>query len=54
MEKEAYSHKSLRKLADHYFEGSFKSMLSFFVRKNDIDLEDVEDLLQEIKKENGE
>ncbi len=49
--KEIYSHKSLKDLAENYFKGSFKSMLSFFVEKKDIDLKDVEDLLQKLKKE---
>ncbi|GET45613.1 BlaI/MecI/CopY family transcriptional regulator [Capnocytophaga felis] len=49
--KETYSHKSLKALAEGYFQGSFKSMLSFFVEKKDIDLKDVEDLLQKLKNE---
>jgi BlaI family penicillinase repressor len=38
-------------LLDNYFQGSFKSMVSFFVKKNDVDLQDVEALLKEIDKE---
>lgn len=51
VKKEAYTHKSLNELAQSYFQGSFKSMLSFFVEKNDIDLKDLEDILKELKKE---
>lgn len=51
VDKEAYSHKSLKRFAESYFQGSFKSMLSFFVQKEDIDLKDVEDLLQKLKNE---
>ncbi len=51
MEKAEYSNQSLHKLLDNYFQGSFKSMVSFFVKKNDVDLQDVEALLKEIDKE---
>ena len=40
----------LDKLVDNYFQGSFKSMVSFFVQKNDIDLKDLESILKLIKK----
>jgi predicted transcriptional regulator len=48
--KEAYSNQSLNMLVDNYFQGSFKSMVSFFVKKNDVDLQDIEALLKEIEK----
>lgn len=50
--KEVYSNQSLNKLVDNYFQGSFKSMVSFFVKKNDIDVHDIETLLKEINKSN--
>ncbi len=50
VEKETYSNQSLNKLINNYFSGSFKSMVSFFVKNNEIDLQDVEDLLEKIKK----
>ncbi len=50
IKKEVYSNQSLHKLVNGYFNGSFKSMVSFFVSKNDVDLEDLEALLKEIKK----
>ncbi|MEM1002691.1 MAG: BlaI/MecI/CopY family transcriptional regulator [Bacteroidota bacterium] len=50
MEKNDYSNQSLNKLVDNYFQGSFKSMVSFFVKKNDVDLQDIEALLKEINK----
>jgi len=38
---------------DGYFGGSFKSMVSFFVKKNDMDIAELESVLKEInKKEN--
>jgi len=46
--KESYSNQSLHKLVNGYFDGSFKSMISFFVKKNDIDLNDIETILKEI------
>ncbi|MTE26353.1 BlaI/MecI/CopY family transcriptional regulator [Winogradskyella ouciana] len=48
--KDAYSNQSINKLVDNYFQGSFKSMVSFFVQKNDVDVEDIETLLNEINK----
>ncbi len=48
--KEAYSNQSLHKLVNGYFNGSFKSMVSFFVEKNDVDLQDLEKMLKEIDK----
>ncbi|WP_411767265.1 BlaI/MecI/CopY family transcriptional regulator [Winogradskyella sp. A3E31] len=48
--KEVYSNQSINKLVDNYFQGSFKSMVSFFVKKNDIDLSDIESVLKEINK----
>jgi len=49
IKKEAYSNQSIHKLMNGYFNGSFKSMVSFFVAKNDIDLEDLETILKEIE-----
>jgi len=48
--KETYSNQSLHKLMDGYFGGSFKSMVSFFVEKNDVNLTEIETILKEIKK----
>jgi len=52
VKKEAYSNQSINKLVDNYFQGSFKSMVSFFVEKNDVDAKDIETLLNEINKNN--
>jgi len=51
VEKETYSNQSMNKLMDSYFNGSFKSMVSFFVKKNDLDTKDLEAILKEINKE---
>lgn len=49
VEKETYSNSSINKLVENYFQGSFKNMVSFFVKQNDVDMKDVEALLKEIK-----
>ena len=50
IQKNEYSNQSLNMIVDNYFQGSFKSMLSFFVKKNDINLKDLEQVLNEINK----
>ncbi len=54
IEKSDYSNQSLHKLMDGYFGGSFKSMVSFFVKKNDMDVEELEKVLKEINKKEDE
>lgn len=49
--KEVYSNESMHKMMDNYFNGSFKSMVSFFVKKNDLDVKDFESILKEINKD---
>ena len=48
IKKTDYSNQSLQKLVDGYFEGSFKSMVSFFVKKNDVDINELETILESI------
>ena len=48
--KEVYSNDSMHKMMDNYFNGSFKSMVSFFVKKNDVGVQDLEAILKEINK----
>jgi len=38
IQQQDYSNQSINKLVDNYFHGSFKSMVSFFVKKNDIEI----------------
>ncbi len=47
--KQDYSNQSLNTLVDNYFQGSFKSMVSFFVKKNDISLNELESVLKDIQ-----
>ena len=49
MKKSDYSNQSINKLVDGYFQGSFKSMVSFFMKKNDMSLSELESVLNEIK-----
>ena len=49
IEKTDYTNQSLHKLMDGYFGGSFKSMVSFFVKKNDINIHELEGILKEIE-----
>ena len=46
IKREVYSNQRIHKLMDGYFGGSFKSMVSFFVEKNDVSLQE----MKEIKK----
>ena len=48
--KETYSKQSLDKLMQGYFKGSFKNMVSFFVKENNMSMKDLEQLLKEIEK----
>ena len=51
MKKEEYSNQRLNTLVDGYFQGSFKSMVSFFMKKNDISLKELEEIMKNIKEE---
>ncbi|MDV7186021.1 BlaI/MecI/CopY family transcriptional regulator [Lutibacter sp. TH_r2] len=48
VKKSDYSNQSLQKLVDGYFDGSFKSLVSFFVKKNDVDMKELESILKQI------
>ncbi|WP_419213688.1 BlaI/MecI/CopY family transcriptional regulator [Maribacter sp. X9] len=50
VKKSDYSNQSINKLVDNYFQGSFKSMVSFFMKENDMSLTELESVLTEIKK----
>ena len=54
VKKSDYSNQSLNKLMDGYFQGSFKSMVSFFMKKNDITVQEMETIMKEINTENPE
>lgn len=49
--KEGYSKASIKSLVKGYFGGSFSDAVSFMVKENNLSIEDLETLLQQIKKE---
>jgi len=51
LKKTEYSNQSINKLVDGYFQGSFKSMVSFFMKKNDLSISEMESIMKEINKE---
>lgn len=52
--KDEYSHFTMKKMLNNYFDGSLKKMVSFFSRKEEIDVKEMEDLLNLLNKENKE
>ncbi|WP_111706676.1 BlaI/MecI/CopY family transcriptional regulator [Lutibacter citreus] len=48
VKKTAYSNQSLHKLMDGYFGGSFNNMVSFFMKKNDVNINELESILKQI------
>ncbi|SHJ88711.1 BlaI/MecI/CopY family transcriptional regulator [Pseudozobellia thermophila] len=54
VKKSDYSNQSINKLVDGYFQGSFKSMVSFFMKKNDMSLSELESIMKEIRKSDGQ
>ena len=49
--KDEYSKRSMKQLVKGYFEGSFSNVVSFLVKENNISVEELETLLQQIKKQ---
>lgn len=49
--KSDYSNQYLNKFLSGYFQGSFKSMVSFFVKKNDLSMQEMEEILEIIDKQ---
>lgn len=52
IQKADYSNQSLHKLMNGYFGGSFKSMVSFFMKENKLDIKELETILKEVEKSN--
>lgn len=48
--KEDYSKFSLERIKDNYFGGSSKSLLSFFAKEEKINIKDLEEMLNQLKK----
>ena len=51
MSKEEYSKRTMKQMVKGYFEGSFSNVVSFMVKENNISIEELETLLQQIKKQ---
>lgn len=49
--KEDYSQRTMKQLVKGYFEGSFSNVVSFMVKENNISVEELEKLLQQIRKQ---
>lgn len=50
IEKSNYSNQSLHKLLNGYFGGSFKSMVSFFMKENKMDTAELQSIMEELEK----
>jgi BlaI family transcriptional regulator, penicillinase repressor len=48
--KESYSRSTMKNVVKSYFGGSFSEAVSFMVKENSLSLEDLETLLQQLKK----
>lgn len=46
--KEQYSHHYLKSYLGRFFSGSFENMVSFFAKKEDVNIQELEELLKEI------
>jgi len=49
VDKEAYSKKYLNRFVDKYFKGSYKELVSFFTKEQEMSVADLEKLLKELK-----
>jgi BlaI family penicillinase repressor len=52
--KEDYSKKTMKQMVKGYFEGSFSNVVSFMVKENNISIDELENLLQQIKKQQNQ
>ncbi len=50
LQKDAYSNDSIKSLVNGYFEGSFSNVVSFMVHKKELSVNDLELLLEGLKK----
>jgi len=52
--KDEYSKRTIKQIVKGYFEGSFSNVVSFMVKEKNISVEELEKLLQEIKKQKNQ
>ncbi len=50
LQKEEYSHNQLKSFISRYFDNSFSSLVSFFVKENNLSMQELDEILEEIKK----
>lgn len=50
VKKDEYSKKTMKQFVKKYFEGSYSSMFSFFAKEKDISIDELESILNEMKK----
>jgi predicted transcriptional regulator len=50
VKKEEYTQQSLRQMINNYFDGSFKNLVSFFAKKEQLDMRELEEILKELNK----
>ena len=51
VEKENYTSSYLQNFVGNYFGGSFQQLVSFFARKENMDLTELDELMQHVKKD---
>ncbi len=51
VKKEEYTKRSMKQFVKGYFEGSYTNMLSFFAKEKDISIDELEQILKELKNE---
>ncbi len=49
--KEAYRKKFMKRFVSNYFQGSLKELVSFFAKEDKMDIQELEDLLNDVKNE---
>lgn len=54
LKKEAYRKSSFRQFLNNYFGGSPEQLLSYFVKEEDLAPEELEQLLEKVKKQHGD
>lgn len=52
--KEAYTRSFMKGFVSRYFSGSYKQMVSFFTKQDNLSLSDLEVLINELKKKNDD
>ncbi len=51
IQKEEYAKQSLSKMISGYFDGSFKNLVSFFMKNNNMTINELEDIIKELNKD---